>query len=226
MFKTWFEGVYRVFSLCAFYRALSLHTYWPTDHIRTDWSLIILRCSISVTWLFAARQLSMPLNLVKSPLLHMQPLCFFFSLSPLTPCSCMPRSSFIGKKREMYEHPVFCLASQVMDLTIREYPAHLEPLHHFRHPSFFFFSRFFVLEHFHKQLFPHALTGTILLSCLQSACLFLWVCDLHLRLSDSATLCCFDQTVPSSWVSVAAVLSVFCLFFLFVTWMHFYFAFV
>lgn len=22
----------------------------------------------------------------------------------------------------MYEHPVFCLASQVMDLTIREYP--------------------------------------------------------------------------------------------------------
>uniref|UniRef100_A0A8C2BR35 Ca2+-dependent activator protein for secretion a n=1 Tax=Cyprinus carpio TaxID=7962 RepID=A0A8C2BR35_CYPCA len=25
-----------------------------------------------------------------------------------------------GKKREMYEHPVFCLASQVMDLTIRE----------------------------------------------------------------------------------------------------------
>uniref|UniRef100_A0A803T7C2 Calcium dependent secretion activator n=1 Tax=Anolis carolinensis TaxID=28377 RepID=A0A803T7C2_ANOCA len=26
-----------------------------------------------------------------------------------------------GKKREMYEHPVFCLASQVMDLTIREY---------------------------------------------------------------------------------------------------------
>ncbi len=49
------------------------------------------------------------------------------------------RSSFIGKKREMYEHPVFCLASQVMDLTIREYPAHLEPLHHFRHPSFFTF---------------------------------------------------------------------------------------
>ncbi len=39
----------------------------------------------------------------------------------------------------MYEHPVFCLASQVMDLTIREYPAHLEPLHHFRHPSFFTF---------------------------------------------------------------------------------------
>lgn len=33
----------------------------------------------------------------------------------------MPKSSFIGKKREMYEHPVFCLASQVMDLTIREY---------------------------------------------------------------------------------------------------------
>lgn len=33
-------------------------------------------------------------------------------------------SSFfsVGKKREMYEHPVFCLASQVMDLTIREYP--------------------------------------------------------------------------------------------------------
>ncbi|GAA6065207.1 calcium-dependent secretion activator 1 isoform X1 [Tachysurus ichikawai] len=26
-----------------------------------------------------------------------------------------------GKKREMYEHPVYCLASQVMDLTIREY---------------------------------------------------------------------------------------------------------
>ncbi|CAI9543605.1 unnamed protein product, partial [Staurois parvus] len=24
-----------------------------------------------------------------------------------------------GKKREMYEHPVFCLASQVMDLTIQ-----------------------------------------------------------------------------------------------------------
>uniref|UniRef100_A0A8C1KAZ7 Ca2+-dependent activator protein for secretion a n=1 Tax=Cyprinus carpio TaxID=7962 RepID=A0A8C1KAZ7_CYPCA len=48
------------------------------------------------------------------------PLCFFLSLSPLTPCSCMPQSSFIGKKREMYEHPVFCLASQVMDLTIRE----------------------------------------------------------------------------------------------------------
>ncbi len=69
----------------------------------------------------------------------MQPLCFLLSFSPLTPCSCMPRSSFIGKKREMYEHPVFCLASQVMDLTIREYPAHLEPLHHFRHPSFFSF---------------------------------------------------------------------------------------
>ncbi|KAF7209005.1 calcium-dependent secretion activator 1-like [Nothobranchius furzeri] len=33
-----------------------------------------------------------------------------------------------GKKREMYEHPVFCLASQVMDLTIREY---LPPFSHF-----------------------------------------------------------------------------------------------
>ncbi|CAB1314845.1 unnamed protein product, partial [Coregonus sp. 'balchen'] len=33
--------------------------------------------------------------------------------------SCMPRSSLVGKKREMYEHPVFCLASQVMDLTIQ-----------------------------------------------------------------------------------------------------------
>ncbi|KAJ7998946.1 hypothetical protein DPEC_G00210270 [Dallia pectoralis] len=32
---------------------------------------------------------------------------------------CMPRSSLVGKKREMYEHPVFCLASQVMDLTIQ-----------------------------------------------------------------------------------------------------------
>lgn len=27
----------------------------------------------------------------------------------------------------MYEHPVFCLASQVMDLTIREYPDHPLP---------------------------------------------------------------------------------------------------
>ncbi|XP_078065645.1 calcium-dependent secretion activator 1 isoform X2 [Mustelus asterias] len=32
-----------------------------------------------------------------------------------------------GKNREMYEHPVFCLASQVMDLTIREYLSH--PFH-------------------------------------------------------------------------------------------------
>lgn len=36
----------------------------------------------------------------------------------------MPQSFFIGKKREMFEHPVFCLASQVMDLTIREYLHH------------------------------------------------------------------------------------------------------
>lgn len=43
------------------------------------------------------------------------------SIPPLTRASCMPQSFFIGKKREMYEHPVFCLASQVMDLTIREY---------------------------------------------------------------------------------------------------------
>lgn len=46
----------------------------------------------------------------------------------LTPASCMPRSFFfIGKKREMFEHPVFCLASQVMDLTIREYLDHPLP---------------------------------------------------------------------------------------------------
>lgn len=114
--------------------------------------IIPKRHSRSVSRHFAnpARQLCMQLNLVKSPLLHMQPLCFFLSLSPLTPCSCMPQSSFIGKKREMYEHPVFCLASQVMDLTIREYTAHLEPLHHFRQPLFYFFSHFFLLKHFHK----------------------------------------------------------------------------
>lgn len=29
----------------------------------------------------------------------------------------------------MYEHPVFCLASQVMDLTIREYLHHPLPTH-------------------------------------------------------------------------------------------------
>lgn len=51
----------------------------------------------------------------------------------LTPSFCMPRSFFIGKKREMFEHPVFCLASQVMDLTIREYLHHLFPFP----PSFF-----------------------------------------------------------------------------------------
>ena len=56
-----------------------------------------------------------------SPLpISLRPLAF----PPLTPASCMPRSFFIGKKREMFEHPVFCLASQVMDLTIREYLPH------------------------------------------------------------------------------------------------------
>ncbi|XP_027135135.1 calcium-dependent secretion activator 1 isoform X1 [Larimichthys crocea] len=42
--------------------------------------------------------------------------------SSLTLASRMPRyppSFSVGKKREMYEHPVFCLASQVMDLTIQ-----------------------------------------------------------------------------------------------------------
>lgn len=42
-------------------------------------------------------------------------------LSFLWPLLLHARSSFVGKKREMYEHPVYCLASQVMDLTIREY---------------------------------------------------------------------------------------------------------
>ncbi len=59
-----------------------------------------------------------------SPLpISLWPLAF----PPLTRASCMPRSFFIGKKREMYEHPVFCLASQVMDLTIREYLHHPLP---------------------------------------------------------------------------------------------------
>lgn len=44
--------------------------------------------------------------------------------STLTLASSMPRCTLflpVGEKREMYEHPIFCLASQVMDLTIREY---------------------------------------------------------------------------------------------------------
>lgn len=81
-----------------------------------------------------------------------------FSLSPLTPCSCMPRSCFIGKKREMYEHPVFCLASQVMDLTIREYPPYTESLHHFRHP-------------FHSQAYSQRLFLYNVISPVFSACL-------------------------------------------------------
>lgn len=53
------------------------------------------------------------------------PLTFNLSPYPLTPDSCMSQSSsFVGRKREMFEHPVFCLASQVMDLTIREYLPH------------------------------------------------------------------------------------------------------
>lgn len=67
---------------------------------------------------------------LESPL----PTCSCPSAFPLLiPASCMPRPFFpfftVGNKREMYEHPVFCLASQVMDLTIREYPHH--PLHTF-----------------------------------------------------------------------------------------------
>lgn len=59
----------------------------------------------------------------KSLDLYCQRLCS----SSLTLASRMPRyrpSFSVGKKREMYEHPVFCLASQVMDLTIREYLPH------------------------------------------------------------------------------------------------------
>ena len=53
------------------------------------------------------------------------PLTFNLSPYPLTPASGMSQSSsFVGRKREMFEHPVFCLASQVMDLTIREYLPH------------------------------------------------------------------------------------------------------
>lgn len=90
-------------------------------------------------------------------------------------------------------------------------------------PLFFYCSHFFCSRALSKTGIPSCPTSTILLSCLQSACLFLWVCHLHLRLNDSATFCCFDQTVPSCWDSGACVLSVFCLFFLFLTWMHFYF---
>lgn len=46
---------------------------------------------------------------------------FSLGLFFLWPLLLHARSSFVGKKREMYEHPVYCLASQVMDLTIREY---------------------------------------------------------------------------------------------------------
>lgn len=45
---------------------------------------------------------------------------------PLACLHILPLS--LGKKREMYEHPVFCLASQVMDLTIREYFPHSQHL--------------------------------------------------------------------------------------------------
>lgn len=75
------------------------------------------------------KHLALPLGLLPCRMLiHLDSL-FPISLwplafPPLTPASCMPRSFFIGKKREMYEHPVFCLASQVMDLTIREYLHH------------------------------------------------------------------------------------------------------
>lgn len=63
------------------------------------------------------------------------PISFWPPAFPLlTPASCMPRSFFIGKKREMFEHPVFCLASQVMDLTIREY-LHHPPLQSPSRPS-------------------------------------------------------------------------------------------
>lgn len=68
-----------------------------------------------------------------SPLpISLWPLAFL----PLTPASCMPQSFFIGKKREMFEHPVFCLASQVMDLTIREYLHHPLPCVFPSPPSF------------------------------------------------------------------------------------------
>lgn len=75
------------------------------------------------------KHLALPLGLLPCRMLiHLDSL-FPISLwplafPPLTLASCMPRSFFIGKKREMYEHPVFCLASQVMDLTIREYLHH------------------------------------------------------------------------------------------------------
>uniref|UniRef100_A0A672PMW0 Calcium-dependent secretion activator 1-like n=1 Tax=Sinocyclocheilus grahami TaxID=75366 RepID=A0A672PMW0_SINGR len=53
---------------------------------------------------------------LRTSLHHIQPLTPF----PLTPNSCMPESSFsLGKKREMYDHPIYSLATQVMDLTIQ-----------------------------------------------------------------------------------------------------------
>lgn len=64
----------------------------------------------------------------------------------------MPQSFFVGKKREMYEHPVFCLASQVMDLTIREYLSH-SPASPSTSPLFYFYITTSMHSKHYKQ--PH-----------------------------------------------------------------------
>lgn len=86
-----------------------------------------------------------------------------------------PPSLSLGKKREMYEHPVFCLASQVMDLTIREYFPHSQhqPLQHTSAP---------VVHQYARQLHPVFWPVKSVCELSFSSCsnhLFLCVCDLN-----------------------------------------------
>lgn len=105
-----------------------------------DWNLTIFSCCVNLFPPVLVRHLTQILPTIwpdywascpTDCLLHLDsplPITLWpLDFPLLTPSFCMPRSFFIGKKREMFEHPVFCLASQVMDLTIREYLHHLFP---------------------------------------------------------------------------------------------------